>query len=102
MRTSSSSAPAASSIPSIGPRRSELEGRQDVCPRERSQGIRAMPSVNRRVLPGFSLSLGYSVFYLSILVLLPIAACFAKAASLSLEEFWDAVWTERARAAYAL
>lgn len=61
-----------------------------------------MASVNRRVLPGFSLSLGYTVFYLSILVLLPITACFVKAGSLSSEEFWGAVWTERARAAYAL
>jgi len=61
-----------------------------------------MPNVNRRVLPGFSLSLGYSVFYLSVLVLLPLAACFFKAGSLSFDEFWGAVWTERARAAYLL
>jgi sulfate transport system permease protein len=61
-----------------------------------------MASVNRQVLPGFSLTLGYTVFYLSILVLLPIAACFFKAASLSFDEFWNAVWTERARAAYFL
>jgi len=54
------------------------------------------------VLPGFSLSLGYTVFYLSVLVLLPIAACFLKAGSLSLEQFWAAVWTERTRAAYLL
>jgi sulfate transport system permease protein len=61
-----------------------------------------MASVNQRVLPGFSLTLGYTVFYLSILVLLPIMACFLKAASLSFDEFWGAVWTERARAAYLL
>jgi sulfate transport system permease protein len=61
-----------------------------------------MPSVNRQVLPGFSLTLGYTVFYLSILVLIPIAAVFLKASSLSLEEFWGAVWTARARAAYLL
>jgi sulfate/thiosulfate transport system permease protein len=59
-----------------------------------------MSNVNRRVLPGFSLSLGYSVFYLSVLVLLPLAACFFRAGSLSFDEFWNAVWTERARAAY--
>jgi sulfate transport system permease protein len=59
-------------------------------------------SVNRKVLPGFSLTLGYTVFYLSVLVLLPIAACFVKAGSLSAHEFWSAVWTERARAAYLL
>jgi sulfate/thiosulfate transport system permease protein len=61
-----------------------------------------MASANRRVLPGFSLTLGYTVFYLGFLVLLPIAACFVKAGSLSLHEFWSAVWTERARAAYLL
>jgi sulfate transport system permease protein len=61
-----------------------------------------MASVNRRVLPGFSLTLGYSVFYLSVLVIIPIAAAFLKAGSLSFDEFWRAVWTERARAAYTL
>lgn len=61
-----------------------------------------MASINRRVLPGFSLTLGYTVFYLSILVLIPITACFLKASTLSFHEFWDAVWTERARAAYYL
>jgi sulfate/thiosulfate transport system permease protein len=62
----------------------------------------AMARANRRVLPGFSLTLGYTVFYLSLLVLLPIAACFIKAGSLSFEEFRSAVWTDRARAAYTL
>lgn len=59
-----------------------------------------MASVNRRVLPGFSLSLGYTVTYLSLLVLIPLGACFLKASSLSLSEFWAAVWTDQARAAY--
>ncbi|HSE43577.1 MAG TPA: sulfate ABC transporter permease subunit CysT, partial [Acidobacteriota bacterium] len=57
---------------------------------------------NRRVLPGFSLTLGYTVFYLSVLVLIPITACFFKTFSLSFDQFWSAVWTERARAAYML
>src|SRR5215218_7860213 len=61
-----------------------------------------MANVNRKVLPGFSLSLGYTMSYLSILVLLPIMACFIRAGSLSFADFWHAVWTERARAAYAL
>jgi sulfate/thiosulfate transport system permease protein len=61
-----------------------------------------MGNVNRRVLPGFSLTLGYTVFYLSVLVLLPIAAVFLRASTLSWEEITRAVWSERARAAYAL
>jgi sulfate transport system permease protein len=58
--------------------------------------------MRRRVLPGFSLSLGCTLFYLTVLVLLPILACFSKAASLSFEQFQAAVWTERTRAAYLL
>jgi sulfate transport system permease protein len=61
-----------------------------------------MATVDRRVLPGFSLTLGYTVFYLGILVLLPIMAAFLKASELSFADFWAAVWTERARAAYML
>ena len=61
-----------------------------------------MASATRRVLPGFSLGLGYTMFYLGLLVLVPIGALFLKATSLSWAEFTHAVWTERARAAYAL
>ena len=61
-----------------------------------------MIDVNRRVLPGFRLSLGYTLFYLTLLVLIPLTACFLKAASLTVPDFVAAVWTPRARAAYAL
>src|SRR5258708_972328 len=57
--------------------------------------------MSRRVLPGFSLSLGYTVTYLSVLVLIPLSACMFKTFSLTWPEFWSAVWTPRARAAYA-
>ena len=61
-----------------------------------------MATVNQKVLPGFRLSLGYTVCYLSFLVLIPLAACFLKASSLSFHQFVAAVWTDRARAAYQL
>ena len=61
-----------------------------------------MIDVNRRVLPGFRLSFGYTLFYLTLLVVIPLAACFLKAAALPVHEFVGAVWTPRARAAYAL
>src|SRR5262249_7018006 len=57
-----------------------------------------MASANR-VLPGFRLSLSYTLLYLTLLVLLPLAACLAKASSLTLRDVWCAVWSERARAA---
>jgi sulfate transport system permease protein len=57
-------------------------------------------ATNRRVLPGFSLSLGYTVFYLSVLALIPLGACFAKAFTLTPSEFLRAAWSDRAVAAY--
>jgi sulfate transport system permease protein len=59
-------------------------------------------NVNRRVLPGFALSLGYTLFYLTLLVLIPIMAGVVKASALSLESFWAAVSGDRAVAAYEL
>jgi sulfate transport system permease protein len=61
-----------------------------------------MIDVNRRVLPGFRLSLAYTLVYLSLLVLIPLAALILKSSSLSFDQFWATVWTERARAAYGL
>ncbi len=61
-----------------------------------------MAASNRTALPGFRLSLGYALAYLSLLVLLPLAACFLKAAQLTPAQFVAAAWTERARAAYLL
>lgn len=61
-----------------------------------------MASVSRRILPGFGLSLGYTLSYLSLLVLIPLGACFLKASTLSWNGFVAAAWTERARAAYSL
>ncbi|MGD9764953.1 MAG: sulfate ABC transporter permease subunit CysT [Candidatus Binatia bacterium] len=61
-----------------------------------------MSNVNRRVLPGFGLSLGYASVYMSLLVFIPLAAVFIRSASLDWAEFVQAVWTPRARAAYAL
>jgi len=58
--------------------------------------------VNRRVLPGFRLSLGYTLAYLGLLVMVPLVACFLKAATLPFDRFWAAVSTERAVAAYEL
>jgi sulfate transport system permease protein len=61
-----------------------------------------MIAAANNVLPGFRLSLGYTMTYLGLLVFIPLAACLAKAGSLPLDEFFAAVWTPRAQAAYGL
>lgn len=53
-------------------------------------------------MPGFGLSLGYTLTYLSILVLLPFAALVLKAAELSWSDFIDTVTDPRAVASYRL
>ncbi|HYP86098.1 sulfate ABC transporter permease subunit CysT [Variovorax sp.] len=60
------------------------------------------PSRATRVLPGFGLTLGYTVFWLSLIVLLPLSALFIKTFSLSWEQFWTAVSAPRVLASYRL
>jgi sulfate transport system permease protein len=54
------------------------------------------------MLPGFRLALGYTVIYLSLVVLLPLAAAAWKAASLDWHDFWAAISHPRTVAAYWL
>jgi sulfate transport system permease protein len=55
-----------------------------------------------RVLPGFRLTLGFTLFYLSVIVLIPLSACFISAASLTWGEFWQDVASRQAVASYEL
>lgn len=54
------------------------------------------------VLPGFGLALGFTVFYFSLIVLIPLSGLFVKTSSLSWEQFWDIVTNPRAVASYRL
>lgn len=54
------------------------------------------------VLPGFKLSLGYTLLYLSLVVLIPLSAIFLKSASFTAAEFWAAVTAPRVLASYRL
>ncbi len=56
----------------------------------------------RNVLPGFGLTMGYTLLYLSIIVLIPLAALFLKTAGMGWEQFWKAVWNPRVIASYRL
>jgi sulfate/thiosulfate transport system permease protein len=54
----------------------------------------------RRVLPGFGLSLGYTLVYLSLIVLIPLSAVFLKTAALSWDQFWTVATSPRVVASY--
>ena len=64
-----------------------------------AQGGRRSP---RRVLPGFGLTLGYTLFYLSIIVLIPLSALLFKTFTLTWDQFWTAVSAPRVLASYRL
>jgi sulfate transport system permease protein len=59
-------------------------------------------SKKKRVLPGFRLTLGYTLIYLSLIVLIPLAAIFWKTSSLTSAEFLKTVTSPQAIAAYRL
>jgi len=54
------------------------------------------------VLPGFNLALGFTILYLSLIVLIPLSTIFLKTATMSWENFWNAVTAPRILAAYRL
>jgi sulfate transport system permease protein len=58
--------------------------------------------VRSRVLPGFHLTLGVAVLYLSLIVLIPLSALLFKTFTLSWPQFWDAVTSPRVLASYRL
>lgn len=53
-----------------------------------------------RVLPGFPLTLGYTLFYLGLIVLIPLGAVFVKTAALNWEQFWAVISAPRVVASY--
>ena len=55
-----------------------------------------------RVMPGFNLSLGFTLFYLTLIVLIPLSAVFLKTFTMTWPAFWDAVTSERVMASYRL
>lgn len=59
-------------------------------------------AARKRILPGFGLSLGFTLVYLSLIVLIPLSAVFFKTATMSWSEFWTAVAAPRVVASYKL
>jgi sulfate transport system permease protein len=54
------------------------------------------------ILPGFGLTMGFTVFYLSLIVLIPLGAAFLKTFTMGWTQFWETVTAARALASYRL
>jgi sulfate transport system permease protein len=56
----------------------------------------------RSILPGFGLAMGFTLLYLSLIVLIPLSAVFLKSATVGWERFWQTVTDPRVLASYRL
>ncbi|MDP9082399.1 MAG: sulfate ABC transporter permease subunit CysT [Pseudomonadota bacterium] len=63
---------------------------------------RTSPRPARRVVPGFGLTLGYTMVYLSLLVLIPLSAVFIRSMGLGWGHFWEVVTAPRVLASLRL
>jgi sulfate transport system permease protein len=83
-----------------------LAGGNVLHPRHRNFGLKAVGSmtrsINRGALPGFGLSLGFTLVYLSLIVLIPLSAVILKTTTMTWPEFWSAVTSPRVVASYKL
>jgi sulfate transport system permease protein len=59
-------------------------------------------AIQKNILPGFNLSLGFTIFYLSLIVLIPLSAAFIKTTELTMPEFWEVITAPRVVASYKL
>ncbi|WP_018749907.1 sulfate ABC transporter permease subunit CysT [Paenibacillus sanguinis] len=59
-------------------------------------------TTKRGVLPGFGLTMGYSVLYLSLVVLIPLSALLLNSTGLTWEKFWDIATDPRVLASYKI
>lgn len=56
----------------------------------------------RSILPGFGLAMGFTLLYLSLIVLLPLSGIFLKTSTLGRDQFWNVVTAPRALASYRI
>lgn len=77
-------------------------GRALAADRQAAPKVRLMIKILKQkpTLPGFHLSLGYTVFYLGLIVLIPLSMLFIKTSTMGWSEFWEAVASPRTLAAY--
>lgn len=56
----------------------------------------------RSVVPGFNLTMGFTLLYLTLIVLIPLSATFLKTSQMSWADFWTTITSERVLASYRI
>jgi sulfate/thiosulfate transport system permease protein len=77
-------------------------GKPPLPPLQPSRALARREARQFRVLPGFGLTLGYTLFYVSIIVLIPLSTAFVRSAELGPVRFWDVVTSPRVMASLRL
>ena len=62
----------------------------------------ATASIRRTVLPGFRLTMGFTLFYLCLIVIIPLLTLPARTATMTWDAFWQTITDERVVASYRL
>src|SRR5271154_7064115 len=62
----------------------------------------AKQKVRRSILPGFGLTMGYTIVYLSLIALIPLSTLFLESSGIGWARFWHVVLSPRVLAAYRL
>jgi sulfate transport system permease protein len=65
-------------------------------------GVPGRRRSSQRVLPGFNITLGFTLLYLSLIVLIPLSALVFKTFTLTWDQFWVAISSPRVLASYRL
>jgi sulfate transport system permease protein len=64
--------------------------------------LQSLMGRRQSIIPGFGLTLGFTIFYLSLVVLIPLSATFFETSKIGWHDFWRVALTPRALAAYGL
>jgi sulfate/thiosulfate transport system permease protein len=67
---------------------------------QKISGDKKTPRPNRRIIPGFGLSMGITLAYLSLIVLIPLAGVFISTTQMTWEEFWRVITSRQVVATY--
>src|ERR1022692_3917738 len=76
--------------------------RTEAAPRASARRAWRHAASTRRVVPGFGLTLGYTMLYLSLIVLIPLSATFIRSLGGGWEHFWNVVTAPRVMASLRL
>jgi len=58
-------------------------------------GIKPFKLKQKSVIPGFGITMGFTLTYLTLLVLIPVSMVFLNSAQIGLDKFWEIVSSER-------